>query len=295
MKGGIKTVRHVIETMAAYLAFGFFKMLPPESASALGGAILRRLGMRLGATRTARENITRAFPDKNAVEIESLLLDMWENLGRVIAEYPHLKSICETLEIVGGEHAVEEGAGIFIGGHIANWEVGTPGAAKLGIPMALVYRKPNNPWVDGLLRRARGIAASDHIAKGAAGARGIVSVLRQGGKVGMLVDQRLGEGLPIPFFGQPAFTAPAPAMFALKFGVPLYPVRIERLKGCRFRMTIFPSLAVRSTDGRDADIARVLTEINALLESWIRENPAHWLWTHRRWEKRGGDGGATPA
>lgn len=156
-------------------------------------------------------------------------------------------------------------------------------AKQGGLPLHLVYRKPNNPGVDSLLRRARESGGVGHIVKGRQGAREILSMLKKGEGVGMLIDQRLSEGIPVPFFGQPAMTTDAPAQFALRLGCQLYPVQIERLKGSNFRMTVFPALKVMPTDDNADDAMRVMTEANALLEGWVRQRPEQWLWIHRRW------------
>jgi KDO2-lipid IV(A) lauroyltransferase len=115
------------------------------------------------------------------------------------------------------------------------------------------------------------------------GAREIVTALKGGAAIAMLMDQKLNEGLPVPFFGRPAMTAPAIAQFALKFRCPVYPARAERLGGSRIRVTVLPPLDIRETGDKEADIFKILTDINMLLESWIRERPEQWLWIHRRW------------
>lgn len=212
---------------------------------------------------------------------------MWDNLGRTAAEYAHLHRIWERVELVGGEWLdrtrESRKAAIFVAGHLANWEINAIAAKKRGVGINLVYRKPNNPGVDGLLRHARDSGAAGHIRKGAGGAKEMLAVLRRGGVLGLLIDQKLNEGIAVPFFGRPAMTAPALAHFAMKFGCPVYPSRIERLDGCRFRMTLYPPLAVPGTGDKEKDVLAMMTDINAQLESWVRERPEQWLWIHRRW------------
>ncbi len=103
-------------------------------------------------------------------------------------------------------------------------------------------------------------------------------MVRKGGAVGMLVDQRLSGGPQIPFFGRPALTLPSVHVFARKFQARVHAVRVERLAGAHFRVTVSPEIPV------DADQTDFLTRMNAEVESWIRLHPAQWLWTHRRWE-----------
>src|SRR5690606_13030885 len=129
--------------------------------------------------------------------------------------------IGKNVELEGSEHldALTEkgGSAIFFAGHLANWEVLAVAARNKGLPIYLVYRKPNNPGVDGLLRHARNSGAAGHIEKGREGAREILAHLRKGHSIGMRIDQKQSEGIAIPFFGQEAMTSDALALFGLKF------------------------------------------------------------------------------
>jgi KDO2-lipid IV(A) lauroyltransferase len=224
---------------------------------------------------------------------KDIIGDMWDNIGRVLAEYPHLTAIADParkrLEIVGVEALQEclaqHPSAIFFSGHLANWEVLQQAAARMQVPMVMIYRRPNNTLVEKLLMQARGGTDETHIPKGHSGARRAMMVLKNKGNIAMLVDQKLNEGLAIPFFGSPAMTAPAIAHFALRFNCPIIPTRVERLNGARFRVTLYPPLYMDKESIPDASIEAMLIKINMILESWIKERPAQWLWIHRRWGK----------
>src|SRR3546814_20750576 len=100
--------------------------------------------------------------------------------------------------------------------------------------------------VDRLIRWIRKPLSSELIPKGRDGARRIVQLMTQGGHIGVLVDQKMNEGLPIPFLGHDAWTATAPAALALRFRCPPIPVRVERLSGVRFRIPVDPPLDRKS-------------------------------------------------
>lgn len=283
--------RHVaypLEAALVWLCSTGFRALPVERASGLGARIGRALGPRLPSHRTARRNLEHAFPEKSAAEIDRILAGMWDNLGRVIAEYPHLDTLAEThCELAGREHVEalrDDGrAGILVSGHLANWEVPCVLSRRHGLELAMVYRAPNNPMVGRMLVDLRGAASSTHIPKGPEGARALIRFLSTGGHAALLVDQKMNDGIPVRFFGRDAMTAPAAATLALRFGIPMVPARTERLGGTRFRITVLPPLEPPNTGDRSTD-ARILTErLTALLESWVRERPDQWLWTHRRW------------
>jgi KDO2-lipid IV(A) lauroyltransferase len=253
------------------------------------------LGPLLPLHARARRNLTRALPELSKGEVESTLGEMWRNLGRVAGEYPHLGKFRayapgERIEVVGEEHlaaAKQEAHGaLFFTGHLANWEVSGLPVIQYGIDMAYVYRAPNNPFVDRLLSRVRGRDITQNaIAKGASGAREMVRQVRQGGYTAMLVDQKMNDGIAVPFFGRDAMTAPALAQLAFKFDLPVWPVRVERLKGCRFRATVYPKLELPRSGDAAEDVAEAMRRVNATLEDWIRERPGQWLWLHNRWPK----------
>ena len=283
---------HRVEALVAYAAFGVLRLLPFKAASALGGVVGRTLGPRLGITERARRNLGRAFPEKTAPEIERIIGGMWDNLGRTAFEYPHLGRLRfydgggGGVDVVGAEHidALRDDGrpGIFFSAHLANWEVAALSIAHRGLPLHLIYRAPNNPLVKFLSRRPHP-GAGELIPKGAEGARRALALMRKGGHLGMMVDQKLNDGIPVPFFGHDAMTAPAPARFALKFDCPVVLVRVERLHGSRLRVTHYPPIDLPRTGDRRADVAAAMAMVNAVIEGWVRERPEQWLWLHNRW------------
>lgn len=281
---------YALQAIALALFLGLCRILPVDWASGLGGWIGRTVGPLLGQNRKAARNLARAFPDNSVETNARILRGMWDNLGRVIAEYPHLPRICAKLEggrveVVGIETiralATDEKPGILFGAHLANWEVQPFIARHTGLELALIYRAPNNEWVDRLLRRLRD--APLLFRKGQEGARALFSLLRGGGHVAMLVDQKMNDGIAVPFLGRDAMTAPAIAQFGLRLGCVIVPVRTERLRGARFRITVYPPLEMPNSGDRTADELAVMTTINGIVEDWVRARPEQWLWLHRRW------------
>jgi KDO2-lipid IV(A) lauroyltransferase len=123
------------------------------------------------------------------------------------------------------------------------------------------------------------------IPKGREGAAQMLRLMRQGLHFGAMMDQKLNEGIAVPFFGHDAMTATAPVEIALRTGGPIVPVRCVRLPDSRFRIEVLPPLAFGRTEDRKADTMRILRQINEIMEGWIREYPEQWFWLHRRWPK----------
>src|SRR6185436_8879967 len=117
---------------------------------------------------------------------------------------------------------------IIFSGHIANWEIAALAAVQYGISVAQIYRAANNPLVDRMIARFRG-DRGEFIPKGAVAARRAIAALRDGKHLGLLADQKMNDGIPVPFFGRPAMTAPALAVLALRFDCDVLPLRVERL------------------------------------------------------------------
>lgn len=261
---------------------GIYAILPTQAASAMGGAIFRAIGPHMGISKVARRNIAAAFPNWDQTQIEQTLTDMWDNLGRIIAEYPHLEDIARNrTTFVNGVVFHQGRATLYVSGHIANWEI-LPAALlfQQDIVMHSAYRAPNNPYVDALVVKYRAFGGRlRSFGKHRKGLAGIMQALQGGENVGMLIDQKMNTGIEAAFFGRVAMTSTAFVELSRKLGCPLVPGRIVRLPGCRFIMEGFPPIAVGDRPTED-----IVADMHQVLENWITEHPGQWLWLHRRWK-----------
>lgn len=275
--------------------FRLLRALGPRRASDLGGLIGRFLGPFLPVSRVARVNLRLAFPDRDAAWRAGVVRAMWDNLGRTAAELACLEAIVAdpaAVEVEGVEHfdaaARAGGPWILVSGHFANWEIELPMAARRGVIPGVVYRAIANPHLDALIAAIRTRAMGQRavmLPKGPAGARATLTHLKTGGVVGMLVDQKMNDGIEARLFGRPAMTAPAAAHLALRFRCPLIPARAIRLGPARFRLEVLPPIPLPEAEDRHAAVAALTQRLNDLIEAWARERPAEWLWVHRRFDK----------
>ncbi len=284
-----KIWRHRFEAWAAWLFYALFKSLPVDLGSALAGALARRIGPYLSVSKTGRRNLAAVYPTQTPDWVEARLGEVWENLGRVSAEFPHVDWLINHRVTVEGlehlHHMRDDGKpGIFVSAHFGNWELAGAMACREGLPITLIYRAANNPGVEALYRKGRGAAAAGgQIPKGAQGARMAMATLKSGGHLGMLVDQKMNDGIEADFLGRPAMTAPAAARFALKYRCPLVMAKVERRRGAHFHMTFLPPLALPDSGDVHADTLAVTNIINDRIGEWVRGNPGQWLWLHKRW------------
>ena len=284
-------VRYPLEFVGAVIFCAVFRILPLDWASALCGFIVRHVGPHMGVSWVARYNMMKVFPEKTPAEIDALVVKMWDNMGRTFGEYPHLRALTldyeKRIEIRNPERLrgfAEDGKpGIVFSGHIGNWEMSSVSSRVADLAYHRIYRFANNPLVEWLFVYFRGKIKGDLLPKGKAGMRRIVQRMNEGGHLALLVDQKMNDGISVPFFGFEAMTTPALARLALKYDCPLLPMRSERLKGAHFRLTAEEFLSFEKTGNMKADSRALMMKVNGVLERWIREAPEQWLWVHKRW------------
>lgn len=290
--------RRRLEAGALAGLLAMVRAVPVATASNIGGALARGIGPWLPVSQVAERNLRRAMAELDRAQRRQIIRGVWDNLGRTVAELPHVAALGRVAPHSAGpgfEFCGERGLAalrarggpaLFFSAHIGNWELILPAAARLGLSVSGFYRAAGNPLVDAIVRdlRLRPLHPDARLfAKGASGARAALAHLARGGLLGMLVDQKMNDGIALPFFGRPAMTAPALAQLALRFGCPVIPVHVRRLGPARFRVIWEDPLALPDSGDRQADIAVLMAEVNATVERWVRAEPQSWLWLHRRW------------
>jgi KDO2-lipid IV(A) lauroyltransferase len=285
-------LRYGAEAGVFFAFMAVFRVIGLPLAARLGGWIGRNIFSLLPPDRVARANLLAAFPEKTDAERYAIRRTMWDNLGRVVAEYPHLEKFKATgedpritvsfppglaLEDLKG-HAL-----MFLSAHLANWEMLPILGEEMGVDGAAVVRPPNNPYVADWVARQRSINGPHTLIAKHNAARHMLTQLRGEKVLYMLVDQKLREGISVPFFGREAPTTPAPAALALKFGARIIFAANRRLPGSRFHVTVLPPLEFAATGDEELDVPALTAAITLRIEEIIRADPGQWLWIHNRW------------
>ena len=286
---------HRAEYAALRSAVAAMERLSFRRAGSIGERI-GQFGYRpLGIRRAVVERqLTAAFPDRSAAEIERIARAAYANLGRTSVETAILPSyrrdqIIDLFEDVQGWNIVEallsRGKGlIVVTGHLGNWELGGAYVAARGLPIDAVARHMANPLFDRYLTRTRQRIGMSVVHDEDA-VRRVPRSLRGGRVVAFLVDQG-AVGLAstwVPFFGRYAKTPRGPAVFALRLGTPIvFGAALRRPSG-RFQLT-FEHVEARDTGDREADVDRIVADYTAALERWVRRAPEQYFWHHRRWK-----------
>jgi KDO2-lipid IV(A) lauroyltransferase len=291
---------HKAEAAVVKFCLGIFRRLPPATASRLGGGLARILGPLIPVSKVADANLIAAMPELTRAQRKATIKDVWENLGSTVAELACIGDLHETAAgpgyvMTGWEEnfapaLAQGGPAIFFTGHIGNWEIIPPAAYARGADIGFMYRAASNTLVDSMILRLRESNFGRKVLmfpKGAAGARQAYGHLMRGNHLGLLVDQKLDNGIAAPLFGRPAMTAPAMASFALRFKCPVLPVHVVRIGPARLHIICDPPMQLPDTGDKEQDVLTMTTAMNQILERWIREKPGAWLWLHRRWPKPG--------
>ncbi len=277
--------------------FALLRALGPERASDLGGWLLRSASPLIPVNRVAYANIRAAFPGIDDAEVKRIARGAWENLGRTVAEYAHLKTIFDydyhnpdpkgRIEVAGIEHFIalkdDDRPGLIFSTHLGNWELPAICAATYDLDTTAVFRAPNDPAIAAVVHEIRSGAMGGLAAAKQGAAFAMQGVLENGGHLGMLIDQHFTRGVVVPFFGRPALTNPTLGKFARRFECPVHGVRVVRLPDHRFRIELTPPLDLPRDAAGEIDVEGAMAMMTAIVEGWVREHPEQWLWMHRRW------------
>ena len=294
-------VKPLTEAAVGALTIGLLRTtryFDPTKTANLFGRIARLIGPLLREQRIGRANLTAAFPEKSPEEIEAILAGVWDNLGRVGAEFAHLDRIWnydpdhpENSRIEFSprsrelfEQIRDDGKpALVFASHLGNWELPAVAAVAHGMDAAILYRRPNIASADRIIQEMRAVKMGTLIPAGRDAPLKLAAALQNGQHVAMLVDQYLTNGVEVTFFGRKTMANPMLARLLRQIECPIHGVRIIRLPGHRFRGEISEEIKpVRDAAGK-IDIQGTMQAITSVLEGWIREYPDQWLWLHRRW------------
>ena len=286
----MKLIKYFFQFLFIIFFFSLFKIFGFKISSKIGGKLFEIIGPIFRSKKLIHINIKKAFPKNNSVEIKKLTKLMWNNYGRVFAEYMFIKDfrfekIDSKIEIVGQEILDEikktNKPVVFISGHFSNFELMAMQLEKAGIKLSAIYRPLNNIFLNRVIERIRRkYICKNQIKKGIAGTRELIKFQKNNYSTALMIDQRVSEGERINFFNQKAYTTTIPAQLAKKFNMPIVPIFIERVNDTNFKIKISKPLNFLKSDS----IIDITNKLNTILEGMILKNPGQWIWSHNRWK-----------
>jgi KDO2-lipid IV(A) lauroyltransferase len=286
----MKSIKYFTQFLIISILFLIFKILGLRLASFFSGKIMSFVGPFFRSRDLITSNILKALPDLKKNELRDITKKMWNNYGRILAEYIFIKDfrsskLINNIEVIGQEVLdkikLSNEPVIFVSGHFNNFELMAMQIEKSGINLAAVYRPLNNKFLNFIMEKIRNkYICKNQIKKGISGTKMLLSFFKNETSIALMIDQRVSQGIKSNFFKHKAFTTTIPAQFVKKFKCKVVPIYIERVKGINFKLTIHEPLVYSD----DESIESITLDLNFLLEKLILKNPDQWIWSHNRWK-----------
>jgi len=283
-------IKYFFQFLIIIILFSLFKILGIKISSYIGGKLFEFIGPFFRSKELIDKNIRRAFPNIDQDKLTSIKSSMWNNYGRVFAEYMFIKdyrnSNLKNNIIIEGDEILKDlkeknKKVIFISGHFSNFELMAMQIEKFGIKLAAIYRPLNNIFLNSIMERIRKkYICKNQIRKGIGGLKELMKLNKNGYSTALMIDQRVSEGSRINFFNEKAFTTTIPAQLVKRFNVSVVPIFIERFDSIKFKMTVDSPIDFAEEDSID-DITE---NLNSIVEKMIIKNPNNWIWSHNRWK-----------
>jgi len=278
----------------AHLLLRLVRRLDIDRAANFAAWTLRKVGPRLRGHRTARLNLTAAYPEKSPAEIERILAGMWDNLGRLAVEYVNLDRLVGSDPNAGRivpDNALRRlvrfrDAGrplVFFTSHLASYEVGAIWSKRNGLDLAILYNPLNFGPLSEQLLRMREEGMGRLIAAGPDTPWKVREAMKAGLHLTLFIDRHQAQGVEVTFFGRRCKANPMAARFARLFDCPVHGFRAIRLPDNRIELEFTDALDMPRDAAGKIDVAAGTQKITDVVEGWIRERPEQWLWLQRRW------------
>ena len=286
----MKSIKYFIQFLIISTLFLIFKILGVNFASYLSGKIISFIGPVFRSKDLIKSNILKALPNLSHSEVEKITKKMWNNYGRILAEYIFIKdfrtSKLEKNIQIKGQQILEEikknnEPVIFVSGHFNNFELMAMQIEKSGINLAVIYRPLNNKFLNLIMERIRKkYICKNQIKKGISGTKQLLSFFKKKTSIALMIDQRVSQGINSNFFENKALTTTIPAQFVKKFKCKIVPIYIQRVKDISFKLTIHDPIIYSDNES----IESITLDLNHKLEKLILKNPDQWIWSHNRWK-----------
>ena len=286
----MKYIKYFFQFLLVIISFLIFKLLGPNLSSNLSGKIFEKIGPLFRSKKLIYSNIKRAMPNINDDKLKIITKSMWNNYGRVFAEYIFIKDyrfgkLTSNIKVIGedilDEIVKSKKQVIFISGHLSNFELMAMRIEMSGVNLCAIYRPLNNIFLNKVIEKIRKkYICKNQIKKGIGGLKNLIAFKKKNFSTALMIDQRVTEGIFSNFFKKKASTTTIPAQLIKKFEIPVVPIYIERTKSINFKITIEKPLIFE----KDASIQFITDELNKILESMIVKKPEQWIWSHNRWK-----------
>ena len=284
----IKSLNYFLQAILVYLFLFVGRIVGLNLSRKIFALIFSFVGPFFKSRNIIEKNLDISFQGESELDRKKVIKNMWKNYGMTFVEYIFLNKFRKSnshvfidkeenlAEIIKSKKPV-----IFVSGHFANFELMSMEITKKDIPLATIYRPLNNFFLNPLMEFLRKkYVCKNQIKKGISGVRETIQYIKMNHCVALMIDQRVSEGEIINFFDKPALTTTLPAQLAIKFGIDIIPVYIERKENNTFKIEFQKKISPKNFKNK----SDLTLELNKILEMMILRNPNQWIWTHNRWK-----------
>ena len=286
----MKYIKYFIQFLFAIIFLIICKLLGPKISSDLSGIIFEKVGPYFRSKKLIHSNIKNSIPGIDSNNLNKMVNLMWNNYGRVFAEYMFIKNFrlgkLSSKIKVDGQEILDEIKNqnkqvIFFSGHFGNFELMAMHLEKTGINLSAIYRPLNNIFLNFIMERIRkNYICKNQIKKGIGGMKKLINLKKNNSCTALMIDQRVSEGILSNFFNRKALTTTVPAQLVKKFNIPVIPIHIERIKNINFKITVNKPIIFTENE----TIQSITDKLNKELEKMILIKPEQWIWSHNRWK-----------
>ena len=148
---------------------------------------------------------------------------------------------------------------------------------KYGLTSGAIYQRNRNVFYERLHLSAIKEGGEPILKVGTSGTRKMISLIKSGGVIALMIDQAVKEGKYFQFLGRPAKTSTSIAEISLKYNALLIPAYGIRRHDGRIEVTFDKPIEL-------VTVSSITKEMNASLEKRVKKHPTQWYWPHRRWK-----------
>jgi KDO2-lipid IV(A) lauroyltransferase len=237
------------------------------------------------------ENLSRSFPDKSPTEIQNLARQFYDHLSQVVVESLKGQRLSQeeiikrakflNPEVLSQKIAAGESA-LVLTSHFCNWEWILLGfSAQVNVPILAVYQPLSSAKADQVMLKMRSRFGAklvgDHLVM-----RELIATRSQPKVIAIVADQTprpKDKQLVFDFLNQktPFFSGPQKIAQYLNCSVFYADMRKLRLGYYQIKLVEIGTAPYQNPDS-------IIENFATKLQESINEQPAYWLWSHKRWK-----------
>ncbi len=285
-----KIILYFFQSLIIYFFFILSKILGLKLSRKLFSKTFIFLGGLFRSKKIIFNNLDKINSNLNDQEKYKIVNKMWSNYGKTFIEYVYLNKFRNSKKhiTIKNKNIIEKiiktnKPVIFISGHFANYELMSMELSKANVNLATIYRPLNNfflnPFMEYLRRK---FVCKNQIKKGLVGVKDVIEYIKKNHSIALMVDQRVSEGIKVPFFNNQAYTTSLPAQLAIKYNCEIVPIYICRNSEDNFEMQIMDPIKFSNDESKDKFL--ISKKINTVIEKLVLKDPSQWILTHNRWK-----------